>query len=100
MSSHILKYTITAIFLAIASKNVLSFHMTMMSDSPQLRAVLWDVDGTLADSYLLGYSSTNAVFRNNGIAEIGEEVYHMGTKFTTPRRMAWHSTGNPDDESH
>jgi phosphoglycolate phosphatase-like HAD superfamily hydrolase len=99
MSSLILKYTIIAIFLAIASRNVLSFHMTMMSNSPQLRALLWDVDGTLADSYLLGYSSTNAVFRNNGMAEIGEDVYHMGTKFTTPRRMAWHSTGNPDDES-
>lgn len=66
--------------------------------TPQLRAVLWDVDGTLADSYLLGYESTNAVFRNNGLAEIGEDVYHMGTKFTTPRRLAWHSTGDPDDK--
>eukprot|EP00596_Hydrurales_sp_CCMP1899_P004437 CAMPEP_0119042562 /NCGR_PEP_ID=MMETSP1177-20130426/15908_1 /TAXON_ID=2985 /ORGANISM="Ochromonas sp, Strain CCMP1899" /LENGTH=231 /DNA_ID=CAMNT_0007009455 /DNA_START=160 /DNA_END=855 /DNA_ORIENTATION=- len=60
------------------------------------RAVLWDVDGTLADSYLLGYTSTNTVFKNNGIEEIEEHVYHMGTKYTTPRRLAWHSTGDPD----
>ena len=99
MTSHVLKYAITAILLAIANRNVLGFHMTMTSDSPQLRVVLWDVDGTLADSYFLGYSSTNAVFRDNGMAEIGEDVYHMGTKLTTPRRMAWHSTGDPDDVS-
>lgn len=70
----------------------------MSSNLPILRAVLWDVDGTLADSYLLGYKSTNSVLRNNGLPEIGEDVYHMGTKYTTPRRLAWHSTGNPDDD--
>ena len=99
MISVVFKYVFVAIYLSTLSRNVLSFHMKMTSDSPQLRVVLWDVDGTLADSYKLGYSSTNAVFKNNGMAEIGEDVYHQGTKFTTPRRMAWHSTGNPDDES-
>ena len=85
--------------LAISSSNVLSLRVKMTSDSPQLRVVLWDVDGTLADSSMLCYESTNAVLRNNGMAEIGEDMYHQGTKLTTPRRMAWHSTGNPDDES-
>lgn len=60
-------------------------------------AVLWDVDGTLSDSYLLGYSSTNAVLQQHGKACINEEEYHEGTKYTTPRRLAWHVTGNPDD---
>ena len=85
--------------LAISSSNVLSLRMKMTFDSPQLRVVLWDVDGTLSDSSMLCYESTNAVLRNNGMAEIGEDMYHQGTKLTTPRRMAWHSTGNPDDES-
>ena len=85
--------------LAIVTRNALSSRVTMTSNSPQLRAVLWDVDGTLADSSMLCFESTNAVFRNNGMAEIGEDMYHMGTKLTTPRRMAWHSTGNPDDVS-
>ena len=25
------------------------------------------------------------------------EDFHAGTKYTTPRRLAWHVTGNPDD---
>ncbi len=59
--------------------------------------VFWDVDGTISNSYALGYSSTNAVLRNHGKAVIDEEDYHLGTTFTTPRRLAWHVTGNPDD---
>ena len=82
----------------IAITGVSGFNLKMTANAPQLRAVLWDVDGTLADSYMLGYASTNTVFRNNGLPEIGEDVYHMGTKYTTPRRLAWHSTGNPDDD--
>jgi HAD superfamily hydrolase (TIGR01549 family) len=80
------------ISLVITIKETLGFSPAM----DQFRAVLWDVDGTLADSYLLGYTSTNTVFKNNGIGEIEEHVYHMGTKYTTPRRLAWHSTGDPD----
>lgn len=68
-----------------------------MPNIPNLRAVLWDVDGTLAYSTQLGFDSTNAVMRANGLPEICEEAYHMGTKLTTPRRLAWHCTGDPDD---
>jgi HAD superfamily hydrolase (TIGR01549 family) len=60
------------------------------------RAVLWDVDGTLSDSYKLGFDSTNKVLLNVGVT-ITEDQYHEGTKLTTPRRLAWHVTGNPDD---
>ena len=70
---------------------------TTMPKMSNLRAVLWDVDGTLAYTSKLCFDSTNAVMRMNGLPEIGEEAYHMGTKLTTPRRMAWHCTGNPDD---
>lgn len=61
------------------------------------KAVLWDVDGTLSDSFMLGFTSTSKVLENNGKSAISEEEYHQGTKFTTPRRLAWHVTGNPDD---
>lgn len=64
-----------------------------MSNSP---LVLWDVDGTLSDSFQLGFDSTNAVLKQNGKESISTESYHQGTKFTTPRRMAWHVTGDPD----
>lgn len=59
--------------------------------------LFFDVDGTLSDSYLLGYNSTNEVLRRNGCSQITEEEYHAGTKYTTPMRLAWHVTGNPDD---
>jgi phosphoglycolate phosphatase-like HAD superfamily hydrolase len=87
--------------LAMAGTGAIGSNVKMMAKTnlPKLRAILWDVDGTLADSSLLCYESTNEVLRNNGMPEIGEDLYHQGTKLTTPRRMAWHSTGNPDHES-
>jgi len=63
------------------------------------QAILWDVDGTLSDSFNLGFTSTKTVLANNGKASISEDEYHQGTKFTTPRRLAWHVTGDPDDPS-
>ena len=61
-------------------------------------AVLWDVDGTLSNSYQLGFSSTNQVLENHGKSRISEDEYHEGTKYTTPRRLAWHVTGDPDHQ--
>jgi phosphoglycolate phosphatase-like HAD superfamily hydrolase len=37
------------------------------------------------------------VLKNNGIVSITTEDYHMGTRYTTPDRFAWHVTGNPKD---
>ena len=59
-------------------------------------AILWDVDGTIANSYMLGYTSTLTVLKNNGIKLITEDEFHEGTRLTTPRRFAWHATGDPD----
>lgn len=61
------------------------------------RGIFWDVDGTLCDSHELCFSSTNYVLQNHCKPSITEEEYHEGVKFTTPRRMAWHFSGNPDD---
>eukprot|EP01041_Mallomonas_annulata_P005147 gene5147-10287_t len=61
-------------------------------------SILWDVDGTLCDSYMLGFTSTQNVLQKNGYPLISESDYHLGTKLTTPRRLAWHATGNPDNE--
>jgi phosphoglycolate phosphatase-like HAD superfamily hydrolase len=61
------------------------------------RVVLWDVDGTLADSTELGFSSTNKVLRDAALREITRDEYLRGTRYTTPRRLAWHATKNADD---
>jgi phosphoglycolate phosphatase-like HAD superfamily hydrolase len=70
----------------------------MLGDSRvRVSAVLWDVDGTLSDSFALGFGATKTVLERNGIGAISDDDYHAGTKYTTPRRLAWHVTGNPDD---
>jgi HAD superfamily hydrolase (TIGR01549 family) len=70
-----------------------------MKNSRNVNAIgiLWDIDGTLSDSSRLGYTSTNEVLKRHSKDIISEEEYHEGTKYTTPRRLAWHVTGNPDD---
>lgn len=60
--------------------------------------VFWDVDGTLSNSYQLGFTCTNEVLRRHGLPPIDELTYHQGTKYTTPRRMAWHATNDPDND--
>jgi phosphoglycolate phosphatase-like HAD superfamily hydrolase len=67
-----------------------------LSSLAHIRVVVWDVDGTLADSASLGFDSTNAVLRDAGLAPITPAQYALGTKFTTPRRLAWHATGDED----
>ena len=63
---------------------------------PALSAVP-GVDGTLADSTELGFSSTNKVLRDAALREITRDEYLRGTRYTTPRRLAWHATKNADD---
>lgn len=54
------------------------------------KAVLWDVDGTLVDSTPMSFACTNEVLRRGGYAEISEADYKLGTRYTTPLRMASH----------
>ena len=56
--------------------------------------VIWDVDGTLADSTQLGFTSTNAVLVEAGIGAITLGQYMQGTRYATPQRLAWHATGD------
>ena len=59
------------------------------------KAIIWDIDGTLSNSFNLGYSSTLTVLCNHGYSSIEESLYHAGTKYVTPMRLAWHATGDP-----
>ena len=42
------------------------------------RALLFDIDGTLSDSFRLGFESTQKVLVNNGYKLIDENEYHQG----------------------
>lgn len=62
-----------------------------------LRAVIWDVDGTLVESTRLGFEGTNAVLRANGHPEVTQAQYKEGSKYPTPQRFGFHISGEPSD---
>lgn len=53
--------------------------------------VIFDIDGTLAESGKLGFDATNVVLIRNNIPPISMEQYLFGCRYTTPVRLAWHS---------
>lgn len=58
--------------------------------------ILWDLDGTLSDSFRLGFSSTNKILEEHGKTQISEADYHVGTQYPTHKRLAWHASGDPN----
>lgn len=69
-------------------------HMTTSSneiDMSNVKAILFDIDGTLADSWKLGFDATQVVLESNGIEKITEEEYHQGCIYATPERLARHA---------
>lgn len=72
---------------------------SLAGESPysNVKGVIWDVDGTLADSWKLGYDATAVVLKNNGVPHITEEEYHQGTVYCTPERLARHTGLEPSD---
>jgi len=67
--------------------------VTAVTAVKRVEAILWDVDGTLSDTFMLGLSATDKVLQGEGKPPISEREYHGGTIYTTPRRFAWHITG-------
>ena len=96
--NHIKLRTIFALILLYISQSFFKKSSYLVMTQNKCRAILWDVDGTLSNSYQLGFTSTQTIMSRNGYPLISESDYHAGTKLTTPRRFAWHVTGNPDDQ--
>lgn len=81
--------------------------------SGPVRGIIFDIDGTLADSWNLGFQATLTVLteyhnKNNEEAHTPEtypltaEEYHFGCRYTTPERLARHvglEPGHPSFES-
>ena len=63
------------------------------SSSPAATHVLFDIDGTLADSFELGFSATQEVLVKEGLEPITHEDYHAHTIYPTPERLARHAFG-------
>lgn len=63
---------------------------------PQL---IFDIDGTLADSGRLGFEATNTVLNKNGYPTVTEEEYLVGCRYTTPVRLARHAGLSENENS-
>jgi phosphoglycolate phosphatase-like HAD superfamily hydrolase len=71
---------------------------TKQSDTyHHVKAVIFDVDGTLADSWKLGFDTTAVILDKHQISPISEELYHECTKYATPERLARHAGFVPGD---
>lgn len=75
-----------------------------MPDPPPARkalGVIFDIDGTLANSWKLGYDATVVVLENNkdrlGPVEIDEKIYHETCVYATPERLARTAGVVPED---
>ena len=91
--------TTSSLVISLLS-SLLFFTLSSNSNAMRIqRGLLFDVDGTLSDSFRLGFESTQKVLTGNGYRVINEDEYHQGTRYTTPARLAWHSTGEPDGDS-
>lgn len=76
--------------------------------SSAVRGIIFDIDGTLADSWNLGFQATLTVLadyhnKNNQQDEytsetypLTSEEYHFGCRYTTPERLARHVGLEPD----
>lgn len=62
------------------------------------KGIIFDIDGTLANSWKLGFDATQVVLKNNGIELITEELYHECTRYCTPDRLARHAGLVPENE--
>ena len=63
--------------------------------------VIFDIDGTLADSWRLGYDATVVVLKNNNLGHvpIDEEIYHATCVYPTPERLARTAGLTPTDDN-
>lgn len=81
--------------LSCSSKHYTVNENRMSSNDNPYKAILFDIDGTLADSWKLGYDATAAILEKHDIPPITEEIYHECTKFCTPDRLARHAGLHP-----
>lgn len=66
-------------------------------EADQTKGIIFDIDGTLANSWKLGFDATQKVLSNNNIPLITEDLYHECTKYCTPDRLARHAGYVPED---
>jgi phosphoglycolate phosphatase-like HAD superfamily hydrolase len=70
----------------------------------RIKGIIFDIDGTLVDSWKLGYDATVQVLSNYAasssvtVREVTPQIYHACTRFATPERLARHVIANHDPD--
>jgi phosphoglycolate phosphatase-like HAD superfamily hydrolase len=80
-----------AFVVMVGHKENTALSMQSSAVFADVKAVIFDIDGTLSDSFRLGYDATKVVLKNNKVADITENDYHDFTIYATPERMARHT---------
>lgn len=62
-----------------------------------IQGIIFDIDGTLVDSWKLGFDATQVVLNKYKIPLITHELYHECTRYATPERLARHAGLVPGD---
>jgi phosphoglycolate phosphatase-like HAD superfamily hydrolase len=92
LRSSLVIYSTCTLLLNMGGSSALSVSKeTMYKD---VKGIIFDIDGTLADSWKLGYTSTAVILEKNGIPPITDEIYHECTRYATPERLARHHGGH------
>eukprot|EP00978_Attheya_sp_CCMP212_P022453 scaffold67009_cov42-Attheya_sp.AAC.3 len=87
-SSTVVRQRRRTAIMRMSSSSKLSFE--------DVEGVIFDIDGTLADSWKLGYDATVVVLDQNDLPPINEQIYHDHTRYATPERLARHAGITPD----
>lgn len=67
-------------------------------DFSSIKGIIFDIDGTLADSWRLGFDATQSILARHNIPLITPELYHECTRYSTPERLARHAGLEPDQQ--
>jgi phosphoglycolate phosphatase-like HAD superfamily hydrolase len=94
----VLSVTSSSATSEVASNNQPSQDSSTANENDPIKAILFDIDGTLANSWKLGYDATQVVLQRNNISPITVETYHDGTRYSTPERLARHAGYAPSHQ--
>lgn len=91
-------------FFTSTTSNTQRLSMALFEKQPMKTAlmpheaegIIFDIDGTLANSWKLGYDATQIVLKKFNLPNIDEALYHECTKYSTPERLARHAGLDPD----
>lgn len=89
----------SSLLLSAESINMVNQQSSSSQSLQNIEAIIFDIDGTLADSWKLCFDATQVVLENNNLPTITTEIYHQCTRYSTPHRLAIHAGLSLEDDN-